>query len=51
MEVARAEFIHADDDAGVALLRFWLAVGNLTELEHPILLGLEVGVLGLFCRS
>jgi hypothetical protein len=47
-EVQRAELVHADDDGGLALLRFCLAIGNLIELEHPVLLGLEVGVGGLF---
>ncbi len=46
-EVERAELVHADDDARIALLRFCLAIGNLIELEHPVLLGLEVGVVGL----
>jgi hypothetical protein len=46
-EVQRAELVHADDDGGLALLRFCLAIGNLIELEHPVLLGLEVGVAAL----
>ena len=47
-EVERAELVHADDDGGITLLRFCFAIGDLIELEHPVLLGLEVGVLGLF---
>ena len=46
-QVERPELVHADDDGRVTFLRFCLAIGDLVELEHPVLLGLEVGVLRL----
>ena len=46
-QVERPELVHADDDARIALCRFRLAVGDVVELEHPVLLGLEVRIVGL----
>jgi hypothetical protein len=38
LEVQRAELVHAEDDLGLALLGYHLAVGNGTEVLDPGLL-------------
>ena len=45
LEVQGAELVVADDDARISLLRPLGAVGDGVELEDPVLLGLEVGVV------
>src|SRR5215213_8043163 len=45
LQVERSELVDADDDLRVALARFGLAVGDGIQLEDPVLLRLEVGVV------
>ena len=44
LEVERPELVHADHHRRIALPA-WLAIGDGVELEHPVLLGLEVRVV------
>ena len=46
LEVEGPELVVADDDVGVAALGLGLSVRDVVELEDPVLLHLEVGVVG-----
>ena len=43
----RGQFVVTDDDVGVARLGLGLCIGDVVELEDPVLLHLEVGVVRL----
>jgi hypothetical protein len=47
LEVERSELVIAHDDVGIARGRLGLSVGEVAELENPVLLRLEVGVIRL----
>ena len=44
-QVERPELVQADDHGRIALTRDFFAVGDVVELEHPVLLGLEVWIV------
>jgi len=43
LEVERSDLVMAHDDVGIARGRLGLAVGEVVELENPVLLRLEAG--------
>jgi hypothetical protein len=45
LQVERFELVEADDHTGVIRHQLDLAIRNGVQLEHPVLLGLEVGVV------
>jgi hypothetical protein len=45
-QIERPELVHTDDDVGVSGLGYRLAIGEFVEVQHPVLLGLEVGIRG-----
>lgn len=47
LEVERSDLVMAHDDVGIARGRLGLAVGEVVELENPVLLRLEAGVVRL----
>jgi hypothetical protein len=47
LEVEGPELVVADDDLGITLVGLGFPVGDVVELENPVLLHLEVGVVGL----
>ncbi len=47
LEVEGAELVVADDDVGVAGLGLGIPIGDVVELEDPVLLDFEIGVVGL----
>jgi hypothetical protein len=47
LEVEGPELVVADDDLGITLVGLGFPVGDVVELENPVPLHLEVGVVGL----
>jgi hypothetical protein len=47
LEVERSELVIAHDEVGIARGRLGLSVGEVVELENPVLLRHEVGVVRL----
>ena len=50
LQVERPELVDADHHRRIIVTRFDLAVGDVVQLEDPVLLDFEVGVVGLLPR-
>ena len=47
-QVERAELVHREDHRRITTLGLGFSLGDVVELQHPVLLRLVVGVIGLF---
>ena len=47
-QVERAELVHREDHRRITTLGLGLSLGDVVELQHPVLLRLVVGVIRLF---